>query len=103
MSRFTLDPAVRDDLDEIWDFIGIHGNNPAAATRQIETLYETFVLLATQPLLGQTREDLGEDLRAFAVRPFVVLYRPKSHGVEVVQVVHSARDIRAVLRRTTTG
>jgi len=87
MSRFTLDPDVRTDLDEIWDYIGIDNKSPIAASRQIEVLYEKFALLATQPLIGQVRDDLGKDLRAFVVRPFVILYRPKSYGVDVVQVV----------------
>ena len=98
MSRFTLDPSVRTDLDEIWDYIGIENNSPVAAARQIEILFERFTLLARQPLLGQARDDLAKGLRAFVVRPFVILYRTKLDGVEIVQVVHSARDIYAVLR-----
>ena len=53
MSRFTLDPTVREDLDAIWDYIAIDNNSPGAASRQIEMLREKFILLATQPLLGQ--------------------------------------------------
>ncbi|HLA85317.1 MAG TPA: type II toxin-antitoxin system RelE/ParE family toxin [Thermoguttaceae bacterium] len=102
MSRFTLDPRVRVDLDEIWDYIGIENNNPVAASRQIEVLYEKFLLLANEPLLGQLREDLGKNLRAFVARPFVVLYRPTVHGIEVVQVVHFARDVYTVLRHAKT-
>ena len=100
MSRFTLDPDVREDLDTIWDYIAIDNNSPGAASRQIETLYEKFILLATQPLLGQARDDLADNLRSFVVRPFVILYRPKSYGVEVVQIVHGAQDIYAVFRQS---
>ena len=46
MSRFTLDRGVDQDLDAIWDYIGIQNHSPAAAVRQIELLYEKFVLLA---------------------------------------------------------
>ena len=98
MSRFILDPAVREDLDNIWDYIAIDNNNPGAASRQIEILYEKFILLASQPFLGQVRNDLADDLRAFAARPFVILYRPKSYGIEVVQIVHGAQDLYAVFR-----
>ena len=102
MNRYTLAPEVRDDLDEIWDYIAIDNNSPVAASRQIEVLYEKFTLLATQPLIGQARDDLGKDIRVFVVRPFVILYRHKSYGVEVVQVVHGSRDIYAVLRPRKT-
>jgi toxin ParE1/3/4 len=99
VSHFTLDPGVRKDLDEIWDYIGIQNHSPAVALRQIELLYEKFSLLAAQPLLGEARDDLAENVRSFVARPFVILYRPKSGGIEVVQVVHSARDIHVAFRR----
>ncbi len=98
MSRFTLDTDVRADLDAIWDYIGIENQNPVAASHQIEVLFDKFSLLATRPLLGEARDDLGEGVRMFVVRPYVILYRPKGHGIEVAQVVHSAQDIHAVFR-----
>lgn len=101
MSRFTLDPDVSKDLDEIWDYIGIRKKRPAAASRQIEVLYEKFRLLAANPFLGEARDDLAKDIRAFVVRPYLVLHRPQTDGIEVVQVVHSARDLNAVFRRRT--
>jgi len=99
MSRFTLDTDVRADLDAIWDYIAIENHNPVAASRQIEVLCDKFSLLAAQPLLGEAREDLGKNVRMFVVRPYVILYRPTSRGIEVAQVVHSAQDIYAVFRR----
>jgi plasmid stabilization system protein ParE len=99
MSRFTLGPKVERDLDEIWDYIAIERHHPVAADRQIEMLYAKFRLLADNPLLGETREDLGKNLRAFVARPYLILYRVKKDGVGIFQVVHSARDIQAVVRR----
>ncbi len=99
MSRFVLAAEVVHDPDAIWDYIAIENSSPLAAYRQIEALHEKFALLATQPLLGEAREDLGEGIRAFVVRPFVVLYRARVDHVEVIRVVHSARDIAGALRR----
>jgi plasmid stabilization system protein ParE len=98
MSRFTLVPEVRQDLDEIWTYIGIEKGNPSAAQHVTERLVEAFSALAGQPLLGEERNDLGADIRAFVIRPYVVLYRPAQGGVQIVQVVHSARDIHAIER-----
>jgi toxin ParE1/3/4 len=98
MSRFTLDPDVQQDLDEIWNYIGVEKGYPGAAQRLIERLFQAFTSLAKQPLLGERRDDLGANVRAFVVRPYVVLYRPQSSGVQIAQVVHSARDIQAVAR-----
>ena len=43
MSHFILEPAVREDLDAIWDYIAIDNNSPGAAFRQIEILYEIWL------------------------------------------------------------
>jgi toxin ParE1/3/4 len=102
MSRFILDPEVRQDLDEIWNYIGIEKGNPTAAQHLTERLFEAFSSLARQPLLGEQREDLGANVRAFVVRPYVVLYRPKAREVQIAQIVHSARDIHTIAR-TKTG
>ncbi len=99
MSRFSLDTDVRADLDAIWDYIAIENQNPVAASNQIEVLCDKFSLLATQPFLGEARDDLGKNIRMFVVRPYVILYRQKGRGIEVAQVVHSAQDIHAVFRR----
>ena len=98
MSRFTLVPEVRQDLDEIWNYIGIEKSNPTAAQHLVDRLFEAFSTLAQQPLLGQQREDLGANVRAFVVRPYVVLYCSQANGVQIAQVVHSARDIQAIAR-----
>lgn len=99
MSRFTLDADVYQDLRGIWRYIAIEKERPGAADRQIEMLDAKFALLAANPLLGEPREDLGEDVRAFVARPYVILYRPSEHGVAIYRVIHSARDIQAVVRR----
>jgi toxin ParE1/3/4 len=99
MSRFMLDRDVPGDLDEIWNYIGIENDNPAAAIRQIEMIRAKFALLATYPLLGELREDLGLGVRAFAAERYLILYRVNDRGVEIIQVVHSARDLDVVVRR----
>ena len=99
MSRFTFDQDVPGDLDEIWNHIGIENNSPAAAIRQIEMLHDKFALLATHPLFGESREDFGTGVRMFVARRYLILYRPTDHGVEIIQVINSARDIDAVVRR----
>src|SRR3954465_523857 len=55
------------DLDSIRDYIREH--NPRAANNVLDQLFETLELLANQPELGERREDLAEQLRAFVVLP----------------------------------
>lgn len=98
MSRFILVPEVRSDLDEIWNYVGIARSSPNAARHLIERVFDACSVLAKQPLLGEQRDDLGPGVRAFVVQPYVILYRTRGDGVEIVQVVHSARDIHAIAR-----
>jgi toxin ParE1/3/4 len=58
---------------------------------RIGTIYEMLVL---NPLAGRRRPDLGKDLRSFVVENFVIVYRPRSYGIEVVRVVHGRQDIK---------
>ncbi len=99
MSRYTLDLEVPNDLDEVWNYIGIENDNPAAAIRQIEMLHEKFALLALHPLLGELREDFGAGVRTFVAGRDSILYRVRDHGVEIIQVVHSSRDFAVAIRR----
>jgi toxin ParE1/3/4 len=92
MSRFRLAAQAKIDLSEIWDYIGIANQNPTAAQRQVETLYQKFAILATQPLMGQACYRLRRGLRMFSAGSYVIFYTPCDDGVEVERVVHGARD-----------
>ena len=98
MNEFTVDPAVNRDLAAIWDYIAVANHSPAAASRLVRTLYGKFAMLAAQPLMGESRDDLGENVRAFVAGSYLILYRPVRNGIEVLQVVHSARDITTATR-----
>ena len=92
MTRFRLAAQAKADLEEIWEYIGIANDKPAAAHRQIEVLYEKFALLATQPLMGQVCENLRKGLRAFAAGSYVIFSMPRDDGIEVERVIHGSRD-----------
>jgi toxin ParE1/3/4 len=93
VSRYRLTNEAREDLDETW--LSIAADNPPAADRLLDRLYESFLLLAGQPLLGRARPELGMNLRSFPVGNYVIFYRPIADGIEVARVLHGARDIDA--------
>jgi len=99
MSDYTVSPRARQDLLAIWDYIANKRRSPAAADRQLERLAEKFALLATQPLLGESRDDMRPRLRVFAAGNYVILYYPTEHGVDIAGVAHGAQDIEAMFRR----
>jgi toxin ParE1/3/4 len=42
------------------------------------------------------REELGPGIRGYPIERYVVLYRTTDAGVEIVHVLHGARDIETM-------
>jgi toxin ParE1/3/4 len=57
---------------------------------------DKFKLIATLPLMGRARDELAADLRSFPFWRYVIFSEPIDDGIDVVRVLHSARDINAV-------
>ncbi len=53
------------------------------------------------PGMGQRRDELRPGLRCFVVSPFVVFYRPIEDTIDVLRVLHGARDIGSIIQRET--
>lgn len=87
-------PAADDDLFDIWLFIA--QDNEAAATRTLQKIKKSLDRLARQPRAGRDRSELAPDLRSFAIRPYVIFYRVIDDDIELVRVLHGARDIEGI-------
>ena len=98
MPRVVRTPSAARDLDEIFDYIAIQGGRPATAERLIRDLAEKCQRYAAQPGMGTARPDLSEDFRVFSHKRYVVVYRPLADGIEVLRVVHGARDYPHLFR-----
>lgn len=86
-------PLAADDIAEIWDHIA--DDSLRAADRWIDKLDEQFALLATQPLMGRGRDELAPGLRSFPFGRYVIFYEPIKGGIDIVRLLHSARDVDA--------
>jgi toxin ParE1/3/4 len=87
-------PEAIEDLGEIRNYIA--QDDPTGATRFVRTIRARCRLLAKQPWIGRERPELRPGLRSFAVRSYVIFYRIIGDTVEIVSVVHGARDIDAM-------
>jgi toxin ParE1/3/4 len=83
------------ELDRVEIALRIARDNPAAADHLLETIDEKCRLLAQMPEMGRKRPDLAPDLRSLPVSNYVIFYRPVSGGIQVIRVLHGARDIPA--------
>lgn len=86
-------PLAADDIAGIWDHIA--DDSLVAADRWIDRLDAQFELLATQPRMGRARDELSPGLRSFPFGRYMIFYEPIEDGVDVVRVLHSARDVDA--------
>jgi len=46
--------------------------------------------------MGRSRDELSANVRSFLFGRYVIFYEPIAGGIDVVRVLHSARDIDAV-------
>lgn len=87
-------PRAAFDLAEIWSYIAEDSvRNADAFGSRID---KTFRLLARHTGLGRARPELYPNLHSFVVGKYVVFYLPLTNGIDVIRVLHGARDIQAV-------
>ena len=95
--------AVR-DVVEIADYLATLRTSLEAGHRFYDAVDRTFRRLARMPRIGSLWGDEGPDLeevRFFPVtrfRRYLVFYRPVEGGIEILRVLHGARDLRRILR-----
>jgi antitoxin ParD1/3/4/toxin ParE1/3/4 len=99
MKPFQFTPAAENDVFEIWFHIA--ADNPEAADRLEAEIYDACRRLAFRQDLGHFRRDLTDKpVRFFAVRrTYLVVYDPATEPLEVIRVLHGARDAAAELDR----
>jgi toxin ParE1/3/4 len=97
-----LTPAARADIEAIVDYL--NERNPIAAIRFVEAAEATFEQLefaaSAFPALQSSHPRL-QGLRwrplTGAFRRYLVFYRVRDEYVDVVRVLHSARDLESLL------
>ena len=91
MKHFRLSSQAQLDLDEIWLFIA--EDNIEAADKFHDLLLSKLITLAEQPLIGRLRDELRPNVRGFPVGSYVIFYRDTPEHIEIIRVLHGARDI----------
>ena len=97
MARVIRKRQAKLDITQIWIYIA--ENDYDAAGRLIKQFEQAFELLSKFPRSGQVRDDLQRGLRSFPVGNYLLFYEPIKGGIEVVRVLHAARDHRRIFKR----
>ncbi len=93
MPRIIQAPAAQADAVEIWAYIA--QDNPDAADHLLDRFDALFRVLASQPFLGKSVEEFASNLRFVPIGSYLIFYRPTKDGIEIVRILHGARDIAA--------
>ena len=93
------------DVDEIADYIG--SGSTDAAVRFVRAVQEAYELLAEYPRAGPVRRARSPALAKLRFWPlggsfanYLVLYLERDYGVEILRVVHGARDVDRIVEET---
>ena len=89
-----ISPRASEDLTEIWSYIA--DDSVANADAFIDKLYETMEVLSRQPGSGRRREELASGIQSFPFGRYIIFYRAVTSGIEIVRVLHGARDIENI-------
>ena len=99
--RLLVRPLAKSDLDEQAKYIA--SDNLEAALRFLDAAEAAFERLRSSPRIGRRREFTRRELsgvRSWPVPGFekhIVFYRADAGSIEVLRVLHSARDLAAIL------
>ncbi len=95
MPRITRTPRARQDLIDIWTWIA--ADNLQAADRLLDLIDAKLRLLAKNPRLGPARPDIAPEVRLLPIRRYLILYRERPNGIELVRVVHGMRRLEGIV------
>ncbi|MDP1798613.1 MAG: type II toxin-antitoxin system RelE/ParE family toxin [Planctomycetaceae bacterium] len=96
MSRLVIRERADQDIDE--QLIYLARQSHRIAERFLDAVERTFQILAESPERGFVWNSDG--MRVWSVRSFhnwLIFYLPVEDGVDIIRVLHGARDLAALL------
>ena len=86
------------DLLNIWFHIAEH--DISAADRLLDRVERRCTTLAQRPRLGAARPEIAPDAHSLVEGRYLILYRIVGQVIEIVRVVHGARDLATLFKRS---
>ncbi|MDQ6434738.1 type II toxin-antitoxin system RelE/ParE family toxin [Mesorhizobium sp. LHD-90] len=87
---FRLHPEAKADIKAITHYIA--KDNRRAAEGWFEEVYERCRRIGEMPRMGVARFDIRPGLRSLPFGNYLILYGEIEGGVEIIRVVHGARQ-----------
>jgi toxin ParE1/3/4 len=87
--KITITDPATQDFEEISAYIGY--DNPSAAKRTINRIFEAIEYLLDHPNMGRTGRIKGTRELIISGTPFIVLYQVEPSFILILRVLHSSR------------
>lgn len=95
MKRVNTTPAADRDAEEIFAYIA--RDDPLAAQEHIQSLFRAAKRLADFPESGRGRPEIGPGARTILVGRYLLLYRVGADSIDILRIVHGARELSELL------
>ena len=90
MPRIERAARAETDAVEIWVYIA--RDNEAAADGMIDQIESRLASLSRMPLSAEAVPYIDPDVRRSSVGNYVIYYRPIDDGIQVLRILHGARQ-----------
>ena len=99
MIRYIVSPQAERDLDAIKLFL-VREADVRITRHVIRGLREGMETIGKSPGIGHSRQDLTDlPLKFWKVFSYLVVYDAAASPIQIVRILHGARDISTVLSR----
>ena len=98
MPTFLLSAKALEDLKSIGRYT-LKSWGREQRNIYLSKLDESFHLLAEQPQLGSTRDDIRKGYRVYHVRRHLIFYRQKPTEIEIIRILHDRMNVASHLSR----
>jgi toxin ParE1/3/4 len=96
MVNFQLTELAKQDLRSIGRYTQATWGREQRNT-YLTKIDASFHLLAVEPQLGRSCDDLRLGYRKYPVGKHLIFYRQSANGIEIIRILHQRMDIEAQL------
>lgn len=97
MPAYSLTKPAENDLFSIWRYVA--DDNPQATDMVLDLIDAQCRLLASNPKIGRSRDDLATGLLSLPVSKaswrsqYLLFYRQQKDGIEVIRILEGHQNI----------
>jgi toxin ParE1/3/4 len=92
MAEYQLSALALSDIKDI-SAVTIEAWGKKQARFYLEKLHNTLLMLASNPDLGQQRDEIFSGAKSFLSGKHIIFYRSGPRGIEVARVLHQRMDL----------